>query len=73
MPSAAVARTEGMAAPAAAALSPVARDYPSRALDGFFMPPRCDCSIKERGNVAAPPRQREAFLIHNFFTAAGGE
>ena len=30
---------EGMAEPASAALSPVARDYPSRALGGFFMPP----------------------------------
>src|SRR5258708_860582 len=40
--------TEGRAAPVATFLSPVARDYPSRALGGFFMPPRCDCSIKER-------------------------
>lgn len=40
---------EGTPAPVAVALSPVARDYPSRAFDGFFMPPRCDCSIKERG------------------------
>ena len=40
--------TEGRAAPVAADLSPVARDYPSRALGGFFMPPRCDCSIKEQ-------------------------
>ena len=39
---------EGRAAPVATHLSPVARDYPSRALGGFFMPPRCDCSIKER-------------------------
>jgi len=39
---------EGLTAPVAANLSPVARDYPSRALSGFFMPPRCDCSIKER-------------------------
>ena len=40
---------EGRAAPITTLLSPVARDYPSRALGGFFMPPRCDCSIKERG------------------------
>jgi hypothetical protein len=31
--------TEGRAAPVAARLSPVARDYPNRALGGFFMPP----------------------------------
>lgn len=30
---------EGRAAPITARLSPVARDYPSRALGGFFMPP----------------------------------
>ncbi len=40
--------TEGRASPINALLSPVARDYPSRALGGFFMPPHCDCSIKER-------------------------
>jgi hypothetical protein len=32
---------QGRAAPVAAHLSPVARDYPSRALSGFFMPPHC--------------------------------
>jgi hypothetical protein len=73
MPSAAVARTEGRAAPAAAILSPVARDYPSRALDGFFRPPRCDCSIKEQGEVAAIRGQRKAFLMHKFFTGRNGE
>ncbi len=31
-------RSEGKAEPASANLSPVARDYPSRALRGFFMP-----------------------------------
>jgi hypothetical protein len=31
-----------MAAPAATVLSPVARDYPSRAFGGFFIPPRLD-------------------------------
>lgn len=51
MPATAVARVEGKAAPAATLLSPVARDYPSRALVGFFIPPRCDCSIKERGGT----------------------
>lgn len=47
MPEAARA-AEGRAAPVAANLSPVARDYPSRAFGGFFMPPCFDCSIKER-------------------------
>jgi hypothetical protein len=36
LPAIAVARMEGRTAPAAAFLSPVARDYPSRALEGFF-------------------------------------
>ena len=31
-------QSEGEAEPASAFLSPVARDYPSRALRGFFMP-----------------------------------
>jgi hypothetical protein len=53
-----------MAAPAATVLSPVARDYLSRAFEGFFRPSRCDCSIKERGDVAAPLQIGEAFLIH---------
>jgi len=64
LPRAAFAVSEEMAAPAAAFLSPVARDYPSRALEGFFRPSRCDCSIKERGDVAARLRIGEAFLIH---------
>jgi hypothetical protein len=34
---------EGAVAPAVTVLSPVARDYPSRALEGFFRSPRCDC------------------------------
>jgi len=40
LPATAVARMEGRAAPAAAFLSPVAREYPSRALEGFFRPSR---------------------------------
>jgi hypothetical protein len=59
---------EGTAAPAATILSPVARDYPSRAFEGFFRPSRCDCSIKERADVVMPLRFGEAFLIHNPFT-----
>jgi hypothetical protein len=57
-----------MAAPAATFLSPVTRDYLSRALEGFFRPSRCDCSIKERADVAAQLRFGEAFLIHIPFT-----
>jgi hypothetical protein len=45
----AVARVKGRTAPAATLLSPVARDYPSRACEGFFRSSRYDCSIKERG------------------------
>ena len=63
--------TEGRATPIIARLSPVARDYPSRALGGFFMPPHCDCSIKGRGKGAAPPRESEGFLPLNLFTGPG--
>ena len=60
--------TEGRAAPVATFLSPVARDYPSRALGGFFMPPHCDCSIKEQGRkmLPLPAKSRGSFshLIH---------
>jgi hypothetical protein len=59
---------EGRASPINAPLSPVARDYPSRALGGFFMPPRCDCSIKERekkcGPVPTKSRVCSSHLIH---------
>jgi len=44
VPSTTVARVKGTAAPAATILSPVARDYPSRALEGFFSSSRCDCA-----------------------------
>jgi hypothetical protein len=60
---------EGVTAPVAIILSPVARDYPSRALGGFFMPPRCDCSIKERHETCIHHRGSHGFLAHNFFTA----
>ena len=59
---------EGRAAPVAVRLSPVARDYPSRALGGCFMPPRCDCSIKERGKRWSPPPQSHAVVADNLFT-----
>jgi hypothetical protein len=63
------ARVEGLSAPAAVNLSPVARDYPSRARGGFFRPLRCDCSIKERGQVAERLMQIKDFLPHNLLTA----
>jgi hypothetical protein len=62
------ARVEGLSAPAAASLSPVARDYPSRACGGFFRPPRCDCSIKEREEVGKRLMQTKGFLSHNLLT-----
>lgn len=59
---------EGRAAPVAADLSPVARDYPSRALSGFFMPPHCDCSIKEQWIKCPGPEGKSrvcsSHLIH---------
>jgi hypothetical protein len=61
---------EGVIAPVATILSPVARDYPSRAFGGFFMPPRCDCSIKERNETCVRLGQSHGFLADNFFTAA---
>jgi hypothetical protein len=64
---------EGIAAPAATILSPVARDYPSRAFEGFFRPPRCGCSIKEHRDVVPGLRLGEAFLMHNHLTFRGCE
>ncbi|HXA14136.1 MAG TPA: hypothetical protein VNW23_03340, partial [Opitutaceae bacterium] len=64
----AIARVEGLPAPAAVNLSPVARDYPSRAFSGFFRPPCCDCSIKEREEVAKRLMQTKDFLPHNLLT-----
>jgi hypothetical protein len=59
---------EGRASPINALLSPVARDYPSRALGGFFMPPRCDCSIKERGKNGWTGGQSHGFVPRILFT-----
>jgi len=66
MPVTAVARVEGRAAPAAAVLSPVARDYPSRAFNGFFIPPRfpcAPCSFHRTGlfGGVVPPGNATAF------------
>lgn len=59
---------EGRAAPVAAFLSPVARDYPNRAFGGFFMPPRCDCSIKERERKCGHLAQSHGFVPPILFT-----
>lgn len=61
---------EGRTAPVAARLSPVARDYPSRAPGGFFMPSCFDCSIKERGEVAGLPGQSHGVLPPILFTCS---
>jgi hypothetical protein len=68
-----IARLKGRAAPAATILSPVARDYPSCALGGFFRPPRLNCSIKERDEVVTRFVKRKGFVIYNLFTAQIGE
>ena len=60
--------TEGRAAPITTHLSPVARDYPSRALSGFFMPPRCDCSIKEQRGTCGPRSESHGVLPPIQFT-----
>jgi hypothetical protein len=59
---------EGRAAPVATFLSPVARDYPSRALGGFFMPPHCDCSFKEQGKNAPAQTESHGFVPPILFT-----
>ena len=68
-----LARAVERPAPAAGICSPVTRDYLSRALGGFFIPPRCDCSIKEREDVAQSLPEIEAIVLHNFCSAETGE
>jgi hypothetical protein len=54
----AIARaTEEKTEPASVIFSPVARDYPSRVIGGFFRPPRFDCSrdVVHGGLFAAGP------------------
>jgi len=46
-------------------LSPVAR-ISSRAFSGFFRPPCCDCSIKERVDGARRIGNVKAEFFHNF-------
>jgi hypothetical protein len=52
-------QTKGQAEPASAYLSPVARDYPNRALRGFFMPTalRAARHAKERARGRRPHRR----------------
>jgi hypothetical protein len=64
---------EGKVAPVAAHLSPVARDYPSRAFNGFFMPSRFDCSIKERVDDVKSRAESHAVHTNNLLTGADGE
>ena len=62
LPASCVAAREGRATPAVADLSPVARDYPSRALDGFFMPPRISTVLSRNGCRVRPPAPK----VHRF-------
>lgn len=64
---------EGAMAPAATDLSPVARDYPSRAHGGFFRPPHCDCSIKEREPECGSLMKKKGIVLHNFSPGETGE
>ena len=54
--------TMGSAAPAARLLSPVARDYPSRALGNPPGPPHCGCAIKERDYYSPGRRTHSLFF-----------
>jgi hypothetical protein len=64
---------EGKAEPASASLSPVAREYPSRALGEHLSPPHCDCSIKEQRRQWVSCANIPAFVLYNFFTIETGE
>ena len=59
---------EERAEPASTIFSPVARDYPSRAPGGFFMPPCCDCSIKEQAKDAVVRSKSHGVVPPNLFT-----
>ena len=50
------------ATPVVAPHSPVARDHPSRDRVGFFIPPHCDCSIKEQ-HYLTPSRDLRSALL----------
>jgi hypothetical protein len=58
-----------MEAPAATILCPVTRDYPSRSMGGFFMPPKVATvlSRNEEDNLPFCIEKKE-FLLLNLFT-----
>jgi hypothetical protein len=61
--------SEGEAEPASTFLSPVARDYPSRALRGFFMPGGASTVPSKNSWKRAPEgRQSHVLVLHNLFT-----
>lgn len=64
-PPSVLSATMGKAAPVAALLSPVARDYPSRVLAGPRGPPHCGCAIKERHHSSRIRRRRVPSLGKN--------
>ena len=61
-------QSEGEAEPASAFLSPVARDYPSRALRRFFMPATLRLFHQRTGAPCFAPRELSRFcfeqLVH---------
>jgi hypothetical protein len=61
--------SEGEAEPASTFLSPVARDYPSRALRGFFMPGGASTvPSKNRREHAPTGRESHGLVLHNLLT-----
>ena len=70
LPRAAFAVSEEMAAPAAAVLSPVARDYPSRAFDEYFSPSRSRLFYQgTRWKLKFPCGKEKCFLFTTFTPA----
>jgi hypothetical protein len=59
------------AEPASANFSPVARDYPSRALSDFFQD-RCTATVLSRNEEkdAIFGSKNKEFLLHNLFTSS---
>jgi hypothetical protein len=64
---------KGRAAPAATCLSPVARDYPSRALGDFFQAAALRLFYQGTGRGCGVFSKNEGFVLHNFFTVETGE
>ena len=64
-------QTKGQAEPASAYLSPVARDYPNRALRGFFMPTALRLFHQRTGrNVGRAPGEVTT-LFYTTYSPAG--